>query len=144
MLLESGLSVNQLCQLVCRSGNLERSFGAARFALALAQRIIHVAPIRSGVHSTEIYLDPSSLLPLGVTFTIHPYDPANPNRPIMPYRDETLDGIEQASFSDYRQVQGRPVAFHIHSAMNAGATRIVTDIQFSSISFNTGATIAAN
>lgn len=92
----------------------------------------------------DIYLDPSSLLPVGMTFTVHPYDSTNPNKPLVPYRNNAVDSVEQVTFSDYRQVQGREVAFHIHTNMQAGMLTIVTDTQLSSVSFNTGATVAAN
>jgi hypothetical protein len=92
----------------------------------------------------DIYLDPASLLPVAMTFTVHPYDPTNPNRQFVPYRGNAVDSLQQVTFSDYQQVQGRSVAFHIHTTMQAGQLTIVTDTQFSSISFNTGATVAAN
>ena len=92
----------------------------------------------------DIYLDPSSLLPIGETFMVHPHDGMNPNRPIVPYRGETIDSSEQVTFSDYRQIQGRPVAFHLHISMGTGSPIVITDIQLSSVTFNTGATIASN
>jgi hypothetical protein len=92
----------------------------------------------------EVYVDAASLLPVGLTFTVHPYDPTSPNRTIAPYRNEVIDTLEQVTFSDYQQVQNRSVALHIHTSLRAGATMIVSEIQLTSISFNTGATIAAN
>jgi hypothetical protein len=52
--------------------------------------------------------------------------------------------LEQVTFSDYQQVQGREVALHIHTTFQAGLLTIVTDTQLSSVSFNTGAIVAAN
>jgi hypothetical protein len=92
----------------------------------------------------DIYLDPSTLLPVAITFAVHPYDPTNPNRPLFPYRGKTLDSVEQVQFSQYQQVQGRSVALHVHTTMQAGQLNIVSDVQLSSVSFNTGATVAAN
>jgi hypothetical protein len=91
----------------------------------------------------DIYLDPSSMLPVGITFTAHPYDQASPNGTFITRRDNTVDAMEQVQFLDYRQVQGRPVAFHLHITMKAGLLLyIVSDVQLSSASFNTGATVA--
>lgn len=92
----------------------------------------------------DIYLNPTSLLPLGMTFIVHPYDPAAPNRPLISYRGESIDSMEYVTFSNYQQVQGRLVPFHIQTSLRAGATTISADIQLSSISINTGATVTAN
>jgi hypothetical protein len=92
----------------------------------------------------DVYLDSSSLLPVAITFTVRPYDPTNPNRPFVPIRGNPIDTLEQATFSDYRPIQGRPVAFHIHTSVKAGTLDLITDMQFSSIDFNSGATISAN
>jgi hypothetical protein len=91
-----------------------------------------------------VYLDPSSLLPVGMTFNVHPYDPKNPDRPLLPYRGNTFDCLEEVRFTDYRQIDGRMVAFHIQTKNKTGSKDIVMDIQLSSVSFNTGATIVAN
>jgi hypothetical protein len=91
----------------------------------------------------DVYLDASSMLPVGLTFATHPYDPANPNRPLVPYRGNSVDCVQQVTFSDYRQVEGRSVAFHIHSVLQTGLLNIVTDIQISSVTFNSGVVIPA-
>lgn len=92
----------------------------------------------------DIYLDPSSLLPVAMTFTVHPYDPSDPNRPLVAYRGNPVDSLEQITFSDYRVVQGRSIAFHTHTTLKAGLLNIVTDTQFLSVNFNSGATVTAN
>jgi hypothetical protein len=92
----------------------------------------------------DLYLDASSLLPIGMTFTVPPYDPKNPNKSLVASRGNSVDSIEQITFSDYRQVQGRSVAFHLHSSMTAGLLTITSDTQFSSVVFNSGLTISAN
>jgi len=92
----------------------------------------------------DIYLDPSSLLPVAMTFTVHPYDSANPDAPLTPYRGNVVDRLEQVTFSDYRQVEGRPVAFHVRTSVTLPSGALVSDFQFSSVGFNTGATVAAN
>ena len=92
----------------------------------------------------DIYLDSSTFLPVGVTFTVHPYDATNPNAPLVPYRGNTVDTLEQIVFSHYQSVQGRQVALHIHTSLQAELVTIVTDTELSSVTFNSGATIAAN
>jgi len=93
----------------------------------------------------DIYLDPSTLLPIAMTFTVNPYDAASPEAPILKYwRASPVNYLQEVQFSDYRQVQGRPVAFHIHTSMVLPIGTLVSDVQLSSVSFNTGATVAAN
>jgi hypothetical protein len=89
----------------------------------------------------DIYLDASSLLPVAMTFLLHPYDPQNPGKPLVMYRGGNSDGIVQLLFSDYQVVQGRPVALHIHGTLKTGAGTVTSDIHISSVTFNTGATI---
>jgi hypothetical protein len=89
----------------------------------------------------DIYLDPSSLLPVGMTFTVHPYDPANPNRLLLPLRDNSVDSVEQVQYSQYQQVQGRSVPFHTRMTFQATHLSAVIDVQFTSVNFNTGAAV---
>ena len=89
----------------------------------------------------DIYLDASSLLPVSMTFVLHPYDPKNPGQPLITYRGSNLDGTVQLWFSDYQQVQGRPVALHIHGTLKIGVRAVTSDIQISSALFNTGAIV---
>jgi hypothetical protein len=88
----------------------------------------------------ELFVDSSSLLPRELIIRIRGYrsavnstDPKNPTIPVL------VD--EHVQFSDYRQVQGRMVACHIQVSFGPV---LVMDIQLSALSFNTGATIAAN
>lgn len=90
----------------------------------------------------EIYLDASSLLPVAMNYSLQPYNPNNPNQPIIPYRGSSAVRVTQVQFSNYQLVQGRPVAFHIHSSMPVSLFDTLTsDIQLSSVTFNTGTTI---
>jgi hypothetical protein len=89
----------------------------------------------------DIYLDPSSLLPVGMTFTVHPYDPANPNRLLLPLRDNSVDSVEQVRYSQYQQVQGRLIPFHTHTTFQTTHLGVVVDVQLTSVNFNTGATV---
>jgi hypothetical protein len=92
----------------------------------------------------DLYFDSVSSLPVALSFAFHPYDPVNPNRPLLPYRGNSFDFTEQVTFSDYRQVEGRPVAFHIHTSIQSGPVSFQSDIQLSSVVFNSGLTITAN
>jgi hypothetical protein len=92
----------------------------------------------------DIYLDPSTMLPVAMTFTVHPYSPTNPDAPIMPYRGSEVDPTEQVTFSDYRQVQGRAVPFHVQTSVTLPGGALVSDFQFSSVRLNTGAAVDAN
>jgi len=89
----------------------------------------------------DIYLDASSLLPVSMTFLLHPYDPRNSGQPLITYRGSNLDGTVQLWFSDYQGVQGRPVALHIHGTLKIGVRTVTSDIQISSVTFNTGAIV---
>jgi hypothetical protein len=100
-----------------------------------------VARFPQRITQHDVFLDPTSLLPVAMTFTVHPYDPVNPNGTILPLRGDSVDGLEQVTFSDYRKVQGRAAAFHIHTSLQVGAATIITDTQLTSVSFDTGATI---
>jgi len=87
----------------------------------------------------DIYLDASSLLPVSMTFLLHPYDPKG--QPLTTYRGSNLDGTVQLWFSNYQVVQGRPVALHIHGTLKIGIRAVTSDIQISSVTFNTGAIV---
>jgi hypothetical protein len=50
--------------------------------------------------------------------------------------------VQEVTFSDYRQVDGRQVAFHIHTKIETELITILSDTQITSVAFNTGATIA--
>jgi hypothetical protein len=93
----------------------------------------------------DIFLDSTSFLPVGMTYVVHPYNPSNPTKPIIPYRGNSPDRVSTVLFSDWRQVQGFEVPFHIQSAMTVVRTDATADlgseIQLSSVTFNTGVTI---
>ncbi|HXX17855.1 MAG TPA: hypothetical protein VEJ46_00490 [Candidatus Acidoferrum sp.] len=90
----------------------------------------------------DIYLDASSFLPVAMNYTLQPYNPNSPNEPLVPYRGNSVSRLAQVQFSNYEAVQGHPVALHIHSTMSISPIlTLVTDIQLSSVAFNTGVTI---
>ncbi len=100
------------------------------------------AQFPQAVTQHDIYLDPTSLLPVSMKFTVHPYDPTSPNKEYRSYRGKTVDTVQEVTFSDYRPVQGRQIAFHIHTQIQTMFITILSDTQFTSVAFNTGATIA--
>ena len=71
----------------------------------------------------DIYLDSSTLLPLALTFNIHPDN------------DAGLDIPVEIRFSDYRAVNGTQVPFRVQKYLNNG---LVLDLQFQSATLNTG------
>jgi hypothetical protein len=105
-----------------------------------------VAPAMQQATRNDLYLDSTTLLPIALTASRHPFDPTNPNRIIFPYKQNSSDALEEVLYSDYQVVQGRPVAFHIQVYLtpNLGKSVLIADIQLSSANFNTGVAIAAN
>jgi len=86
----------------------------------------------------DLYLDPTTLLPLVLTFNLVG---TNPNRNVTPFRKFTAYTPQEVHFLQYQQVNGLPMAFHIQVYIH---NTLAMDIQVSSISLNTGATISAN
>jgi hypothetical protein len=87
----------------------------------------------------ELFIDSASMLPQELIIRIQGYrsdfNGSDPTHPTIP----TLVN-ERVQFSNYRQVQGQMVAFHIQVSFGLVPGM---DIQLSSVNFNTGATIAA-
>lgn len=80
----------------------------------------------------DLYLDPVTSLPASTVYLVHGY---RPDKPIsaFPFRDVPVP--VEMRFSDYRSVQGHPVAFRIQVLLQG---RLVQDIQLTSATFNTG------
>lgn len=76
----------------------------------------------------EIYLDPSTLLPVAIDMNTHPDNNA------------ALDIPVEFRFSGYTPVQGAQVPFHVEKLLNNSVT---LDIQISAVNFNTGLTNAS-
>jgi len=89
-----------------------------------------VNPFLKQITQHDIYLDPSTLLPVAMTFNVH-LDPNSPGHFLVPEGAPSGDILEEVRFSDYRQVQGRPVAFHIQVYFNGA---LACDIQLTSAS----------
>ncbi|MGA8366855.1 MAG: hypothetical protein ACLQMT_02075 [Candidatus Acidiferrales bacterium] len=98
-----------------------------------------VNPLLKQMSLYDIYLDPSSLLPVAMTFNVH-LDSANPTQFLVPAGTPAGDYLEEVRFSDYQQVQGRPVAFHVQVYFNGV---ISADIQLASANFEGEAATAA-
>jgi hypothetical protein len=77
---------------------------------------------------TEIYLDSSTLLPVAVTFNIHPD------------RDAGLNIPAEVRFSDYRSLNGAQVPFHVQEYVQYG---LVLDLQIHTVTFNNGLSASA-
>lgn len=92
----------------------------------------------------SVYLDPESHLPVALTFNVHPYDGKHPTRAFTPYRSHTFNYPETVQFSDYQSIQGHLVPLHIRTIVKFRPGPLTSDIQISSVTFNTGATITAN
>lgn len=76
-----------------------------------------------GVSVVDYYLNSSSLLPVAITFNTHPDDNAGLAIPI------------QILFSNYQQVSGVQVPFHVQKFLN---TQPLLDFTVSSVAFNSG------
>jgi len=83
----------------------------------------------------ELYLDATSGLPVALEFRVHGYQQGHPDKPASGPSSFLLS---EARFSDYQQVQGRPVATHLQLYV---AKIPALDIHISSVSFNQGARI---
>jgi hypothetical protein len=71
----------------------------------------------------DFYLDPASLLPLSVTFNVHPDKDMNTNIPV------------EIRFADYRTINGVRVPYHIQRLLNGG---LALDIVVANAVINSG------
>ena len=87
---------------------------------------------------SEIYLDPSTSLPVSMVFQIRPYH--KPGAPPLSIRARPAP--EEVRFLNYQNVQGRKVPFRIQLFLGQGAqAQQIMDISISSATLNSGATI---
>jgi hypothetical protein len=77
----------------------------------------------SRLSTMDFYLDPATLLPLGLAFKTHAD------------KDMNTDLLQQVLFADYRTVNGVQVPFHIQRLQNGG---LLLDLTLASTSFNSG------
>jgi len=81
------------------------------------------APFVQRLTQVEFFLDSTSLLPVAISFNIHPDSNALVDIPV------------EIDFSDYRAVNGCQVPFHIEKYLN---NSLSLDFQANSVNFNTG------
>jgi hypothetical protein len=72
---------------------------------------------------TDLFLDSSTILPVAMTFNIHPDNNA------------LLDIPVEIRFSDYRSVNGVQIPFHVEKFLN---NSLLLDLQFQAASVNSG------
>jgi hypothetical protein len=80
----------------------------------------------------DIYLDPSTWLPVAMTFT-RQFNSASPNQFLAPAPTASAGVLEEVRYSNYQQVQGIPVAFHLQVFFQG---TLFSDIQISSANFS--------
>lgn len=85
------------------------------------------ATLMQHLTQTEIFLDLSTGLPVALAFKIHPDDNA------------LLDIPVEIQFSDYRNVNGSQIPFHVQKFLN---NSLFLDLQFQTAAVNTGLTAA--
>ncbi len=76
----------------------------------------------------EIFLDPSTFLPVALAFNIHPDN------------DASLDIPAEVRFSDYRPVNGIQIPFHVQKYLN---NTLILDLQFQTSVLNSGLSTSA-
>jgi hypothetical protein len=81
------------------------------------------APLLAHLSQMDFFLDATTLVPAAATFNIHPDNDAGLDIPI------------EVQFSDYRNVNGMQIPFHVQKFLNNG---LILDLQFSSAAINTG------
>jgi hypothetical protein len=83
----------------------------------------------------DLYLDPTTLLPVALMYSLRASN-ADPN--VKPMVKKPSYGQVEMRFSNYQQVHGHPVPFHMQMYVQGA---LVMDIQISSAAFNTGVAI---
>lgn len=76
----------------------------------------------------DLYLDPTTLLPLELDFEVHPDNNALADIPVA------------ISFSNYSAVKGIQVPFHVQRYLNNSLT---LDLEFTSVAFDSGLSVAS-
>lgn len=86
------------------------------------------APTVQHLTQLDFFLDSTNLLPLAISFNVHPDSDAGLDLPI------------EVRFSDYRAVNGAQVPFHVEKYLN---NSLILDFHAESVTFNTGLTVSA-
>jgi hypothetical protein len=76
----------------------------------------------------DLYLDSSTFLPAAISFRIHPDD------------NELVDIPVEVRFSDYRNISGAQVPFHVQKYLNNG---LILDFQADSVTLNSGLALSS-
>lgn len=105
--------------------------GTATIHIAVSQQFPDVpgenATLLQRLSQVDLYLNPSTLLPIEIRFDSHPDN------------DAMTDILTEVSFSDYRTIGGVQIPFHVQKSVNGSLT---LDLQFQNASLNTGLTLA--
>lgn len=88
----------------------------------------HSASLTQHLTQTEIFLDPTTNLPVALAFNTHPDN------------DAGLDIPVETRFSDYRSINGTQIPFHVQKFLN---NTLLLDLQFQSATLNSGLSAAA-
>ena len=106
--------------------------------IAIWQRPINSLPASSAAYvqqqtQYDIYLDSSTSLPVAMTFT-RQFDSGVSSRFLAPVQASPSAGVlEEVRYSNYQQVQGVPIAFHLQVFFQGV---LHSDIQISSARFS--------
>ena len=116
---------------------LETRNGISVEHIAVWQRPINTLPASSVAYvkrqtQYDIYVDPSTWLPVAMAFN-RQFDPTSPNQFLAPAQTSSAGVLEEVRYSNYQQVQGIPVAFHLQVFFQG---KLHTDIQISSAKIN--------
>jgi hypothetical protein len=76
-----------------------------------------------GLGVEDVYLDASTYLPVALTFNTHPDNDAGTNKPV------------EIDFSNYQQVNGSQIPFHIQKFLNGS---LFLDVTIQSAVLNSG------
>ena len=94
-----------------------------RFWRQVSTRSTNAIQLIHRLSAVDMYLDSASLLPVAITFNLHPDV------------DAGTDIAAEVRFSDYRLVSGIRVPFHVQEFLNGG---LVLDLEFQTVTLNTG------
>ena len=110
----------------------ENHNGAPALRLTISQQfpssLGDSASLMQHLSEANIFLDPSSFLPLAITFNTHPDGNALLDIPI------------ELRFSDYRAVSGIQVPYHVQKFLNNG---LILDFHVQTVSLNSGLTASS-
>jgi hypothetical protein len=105
--------------------------------IAVWQRPINSLPASSAAYvqqqtQYDIYLDPSTSLPVAMTFT-RQFDSAASSQFLAPAQTSSAGVLEEVRYSNYQQVQAVPIAFHLQVFFQGALHQ---EIQISSAKFS--------